>query len=384
MLSKQQVRDRLKTGEIRIGYSFDISASLLIRAEPPETVDPRKQQSFATKSFERSFFGDRLAIRLGPIVLSHTHKRVRGRKNFKNSPYVFDLRETAGAMLIMPDEGLTVSSIENIALGTSTAAIILPRLSLATAGVVTASTYIDPCWDGILQIYIKNSTRHVYELKFGESIAICRFYQVSVSESADELKDVFTKKSHHYALNWGNILDTDHDPQPLRKSPVKDIWYRRLRRTTSTFLREHWGYVIGASIASMVVAFLVGLGAFYEKLNHIRDLEAAITMNKTLTDSLQSELKQLRAKQVSMGEVDVVIPANTTTERTEISLDRAYSPLLIVRVDPGQPDRSVGVQASLFADRQRSENTIVRITATRPAADGNPLPIRVRWIVGSQ
>src|SRR5688572_12543702 len=138
MLSKRQVQQRLESGEIRITYAFDILTSTPSRVEPPETVDPKKPQSLATKIFERNFFCDRFALSLGPIVLSHTHKKIRGRVNYKGRPYAFDLRETDGSILIMPDEGLTVSSIENITLGKSTAAIVLPRLSLATAGLVTA------------------------------------------------------------------------------------------------------------------------------------------------------------------------------------------------------------------------------------------------------
>lgn len=384
MLSKRQVQERLEAGEIRIGYSFDVRDGTLTRSEPAQLVQPRNQDLFSTRLFDRSFFGDRFAIRLGPIVLSHVYKKVGGRKRFKNRPGVFDLRETGGSIWIMPGEGLTVSSIENIALGANTGAIILPRLSLATAGVMATTTYIDPCWDGILQLYIQNSTPHVYELKAGESVAVCRFYQANVSEPAEELRRLFASKSHHYGLNWENILDSDRDPQPLRKNPVRDIWYRRLRRFLTVFVREHWGYVVGASIFSMIVAFLIGLGAFYEKMKRIDDLEVANGKNEELAKSLKAELKQLQDKQVLMGDAEIMIPANSTSQSTEIPLERPYSPLLVALAAGTQADPVVNVRASVELDRQRPENAILRIVATRLGAETNGDSVRIRWIVGSQ
>ena len=384
MLSKQQVQVRLKSGEIRIAYSFDITAASPSRVEPPEAANPLNPQSFATKIFERSFFGDRLAVRLGPIVQSHTYKTIRGRVNFKRRPYVFDLRETDCSIFIMPGEGLTVSSIENILVGRTTAAFILPRLSLATAGIVAAPTYIDPCWDGILQIYINNSTHHVYELKLGESVAICRFYEMPASETADELKSLFAKKSHHYGLNWANILDTEQDPQPLRKAPVKDLLNRRLRRIATVFVREYWGYVVGVGMVGIFCSILIGLGQFHEKLNRINEIDLAAERNKALAETLQAELKQLRVKQVTMGESSIMIPAKSAMESVEVVLERAYSPLLVARAKATQSEPLASLRTALSLDPRIPEHTLLRITAARTSADTNALPILVEWIVGSQ
>jgi dUTPase len=384
MLLQDEIEGRIASGEIRVSYAFDVSQKLPTRLEPAENVDPANQNSLATKAFRSGFFGDRLAIRLGPIVSSHTRKRMKGRVNFNNLSGVFDLRETNGAIRILPNEGMTVSSIEGISLGRHTAAIILPRLSLATAGITLATTYIDPVWDGILQLYLKNTTPNPYELRLGERIAVCRFYSVIGDGGSRVTPEEFAHKSHHYALNWAKILDSDHDPQPLRKRPVAELRRQRITRLTLIWLQQNWAILLGSGVIVALAGLLIGYGRVAERLKHFDDVEKGVKNIQQDVTALSTDVKQMRSRLVSTGEIDTVVPANTPRFSVEIPLDRAWNPADSVWLAIVEGDTSVGLQHALVRDPTHPETSILQISIQPSHKQPTPLHLRLRWLVGSR
>src|SRR4051794_12619265 len=128
MLTEDRLADMMRRGEISLRYHWDP------RQQPPAllpdlAVDPADVDRPATQAFRTNFFGDRLGLTLGPLILSHRYARLRGRKNFQDFPAVFDLRETGDRIVIRSGESLTVNTIEHVTLGGSLAAITLPRLT---------------------------------------------------------------------------------------------------------------------------------------------------------------------------------------------------------------------------------------------------------------
>ena len=385
MTSQSLTADLVTRGEVRISYEFDISTRPVSRLQPPQSVDFSNESSVATKTFLSSFFGDRLGVHLGPLVFSHTYERKRGRVNFKDQKSIFDLRATDGRIAIMPHEGMTVSSIENIALQASTACIILPRLTLATAGLLVCTTYIDPYWEGILQLFIENTTPHPYELSFGERIAICRFYTVLGTPQSPEAQRRFAQKSHHFALNWTKILDSDADPHPLRKKPLKDSWSDRLQRGVINFGQKYWVILIGTgalTVLALVGGWLVSYGSLTERLKDVTDLKTIVKRTEAAASELNATVSRLVEKQVEVGRAEITIQSGDDAGSLDIPLDRTWISSDVAWVDVVEGDPSIHLQHSLLRDSQRSGKTILHIAAQRMNSQPAPSQVGVRWLVG--
>lgn len=383
MTSKQLLSQWIEAGDVGISYAFDVTIATPTRIEPPDPVDFDKPDSPATKAFSESFFGDRLGVRLGPIVFSHSYKKKRDRVNFNNRRNVFDLRETAGKLILMPGEGLTVNSIENIALGSSTAAIVIPRLSLATAGIVTATTYIDPYWQGILQLYIKNTTESAYELKIGERIAVCRFYSILGEPEPEEAQRHFADKSHHFGLNWTKILDTDTDPHPFRKMPTPMVWRGRAKLFGQSAVKV-WGVLIGGSLVTVITGWVITYGKLTERLERFAKLEETLSKVQESATRSADDLKTLRTKQVSMGVAELVIARGATSALVEIPLERPWSRSDVLWVEMVEPDPSTRLKHTIIMNSALPERELLRIEAERSAPETSASRIAVRWLVGSQ
>jgi dUTPase len=217
MLAESRLLELMASGEFRLTYHWDP------RQQPPDqlavpevSADDAAQP--AAQAFRTAFFGDRLGLTLGPLVMSHRYAKLRGRKNFRDMAGVFDLRETDNRIELRPGESVTVNTIENVTLGGSLAAVTLPRLTHATAGLVLSPSYIDPHWQGVLVLHLVNLAGHRLELRFGERIAVTRIYEIAGPPLDDQFRARFAEKSHHFGLSWARVLN-GADPFPLRKGP---------------------------------------------------------------------------------------------------------------------------------------------------------------------
>ena len=384
MFNKNLLKQWVEAGEVRISYAFDIADEIPSRLEPPPLVDFANEDSPATRAFNASYFGDRLGLRLGPIVYSHSYDKKRTRVNFKGRAGVFDLRASAGAIRIMPGEGLTVSSIENIAFGATMAAIVLPRLSLATAGLVVATTYIDPYWEGILQLYIKNTTVNPYELKIGEKIAICRFYNVLGDPEAAEVQAKFAEKSHHYALNWTKILDTDVDPQPLRKRPLSSSVAAHTMRFGKKFILDYWPLLVGGGLIVAIAGWFIAYGKLTARLERLGKFEEKVDRLNDKLAKVEDDARRIAAKQIAIGRTDVIIDAGATKGSVEIPLDRAWSPNDVAWVEELNAEARTPLRFAILPNPARADKELLRIEAERAAAEPKSVRVSVTWLIGPQ
>jgi dUTPase len=223
MLGRIAILDAMSRGDISISYEYDLTGETPSRLDQSAPVIPDDDEALGSRIFQQHFFGDRLGITLGPIVISDSIRKLPGRTLFKGRRNHFNLENSDGNIEIMPGESLTVHSMEYISVSGNSAAYILPRLTLATVGLVVVPTYIDPHWEGILQLYITNLSSHAHSLKLGERVAICRFYQVDRADDSSDIKSQFAQKSHHFGLNWRRILDSDGDVQLRKKRPIRSV-----------------------------------------------------------------------------------------------------------------------------------------------------------------
>lgn len=247
MLSRREIDAAMSTGDIRISYAFvdDVGAAVSIEAVKGDTSSDR-----ASKKFDQNFSGNRLSITLGPLVKSNTHPHVRSRKRFRSHKSVTDLRKTGGKYKVRRGESITVNTNEHVSLGSEYGAISLPRLSLATEGLLLTSSYIDPQWRGILVLQLVNVNSRKITLKIGEKIAATHFYKVNETSLSEADADKFVDKSHHYGLSWDLLLDddSDRDPFPQRKRPEgrfdSDLW---------DFVQPFWQKLTAWGITGLVI-----------------------------------------------------------------------------------------------------------------------------------
>jgi len=380
MFGKNSITDALARGDISISYDFDLSTDIPARLPTAAVVDPHDPDALAMQTFQRHFFGDRLGLTLGPIVVSESIREFPGRVLFKGRAGHFDLRQSNGEIEIMPGEGLAAHSVEYVRLGARTAAYILPRLTLATAGLAVIPTYIDPYWEGILQLYITNLSPHPYRLKFGERIAICRFYGVEGAEESAEIKSQFAKKSHHYGLNWPRILDSDFEVQPRRKHHVPAALYReRLRIKAGQFITK-WHNVSGLAAGAALIAAIFAYAKFESKASQIDSLATQVKALKSDIEGNAGTQKDLDRDFPQGGSLEIRLGADQQRLTQEIPLQRRPAPQAYVWVFPATGNTPIAVTGKIYCGSGMTDCKL-RVTADRSPVSHGVLNAQIKWLI---
>ena len=283
----------IAAGELEIAYAHDCTTPgncvrLSTEAQVTPSLDTARP---ADRMFAGNFFGDRLDVSLGPIAFSHRRREPAGRDRFNGRRGTIDLSASAYKLTIEPGELLTIQTIERVRLGRGLAAVLLPRLTLATAGLQTLTSYVDPGWNGILQVALVNISDKPYELTVGERIAVLRFYEVSSPVSQEEVAK-FAEKSHHYGLTWEGILDKGKDPMPFRKLPVERWDVRRIRAS----LQGAGRLVVGSFGLVAVLGALMWLGARNAELQDALSLRDEVEAAARINQGLVAELEAVEAR----------------------------------------------------------------------------------------
>lgn len=285
MMSQKEVEKRILSGDIGISYSFLEKDGKLAFEKEEYRVRPESADD-AYKMFKDQYFGDRLRITLGPIVRTYSKKHIKKRVKFKSFAGCFDIRESENTLTIYPGETLHVASNERVVLNEKVGAILLPRLSLVDAGIIYVPSYIDPCWNGLLQAVITNVSREQIKIRAGEAIAICKFHPIF----GDHLKidgAAFASKSHHYGHCWRKIIEGDVDPFPVRKKPSPQNGFEWLVSFISTVWTNERSKLLTFTGLTAVILFLVmfifslgskytELESRYKKIDRIDDLDQRI------------------------------------------------------------------------------------------------------------
>ncbi len=270
VLNETALEDAIRGGRLRVTYAFDPDDAQFTLIDPPAQVQPEDENAIGTRIFRTRVFADRLGLSVGPLLMSHSYGWRRDRKRHKSEWGIFDLRKTAGVVLVRPGESVTVNTVESLRLGPDICAFILPRLSLATAGLVVSTTYVDAYWDGILVVNVVNTGKRPIQLRVGEAFAQAFFLNVAGTELPPTVQTRFSQKSHHYSLGWKSVLNSDRSAIPLRKSVAPGL-FRRHDWTALHILRR-----VGAPLAAfgVTVAALVGALLYIGELRaNLNDLE---------------------------------------------------------------------------------------------------------------
>lgn len=372
MLTRGDVLALVGSGELEVAYAFDCTTEGTCVRLPQEAVVTSALDTAqpADRMFAASFFGDRLDLSLGPVVLSHRRTQPGDRTRFKGRKGTIDLTESSNRILVEPGELLTVHSIERIRLGGQTAALLLPRLTLATAGLRVTSSYIDPGWDGILQLSLANDSPRPYELRLGERIAVCRFYLVS-SPVTEEHMQLFPQKSHHFGLTWARVLDTDDDPVPLRKQPVA----RRDLAHIWSQVRGYWKYVAGAVGVVAIITGLMWVGGKSADLSRALSLADKVDSQQTDLAAADAQLDELEDRLPNAGSTTLEFAQNDLTAFETLAIESSVpNPVVLVSVG------SQEVTAAATVKSQASGLLTVEVSARRSTAD-QPLTVLLSYAV---
>lgn len=373
-MNEGAVREAVLQGRMTITYAFDP------HQQPPTLIDPAavvqlgSPEATGTRIFNSRLFADRLGLSVGPVVLSHTYGWKRHRKRFKQRWGQFDLRESGGAIALQPGESVTINTIESIRLGSDVCALVVPRLALATAGLVVTTSYVDAYWDGLLVLNVVNTGGRPVELRFGEAFAQAFFFKLQGPHLSHEVQARFVAKSHHYGMTWTSILGSDRDPIPLRKHPQYGL-FRRYDWTMAALWKRAVSALAFVGIPVMVlVTALIMLGRLQDRLDQLSSVQQS-------QSAIASDIAELRTEARNdpvSGRSTAIIKAGETTAQTTSDLPPMTDSDRVALATLVPSDPQVSADARIVGTRGASSLLITIRTAD---ATRNDRSFDVVWAV---
>jgi len=375
MLSHTKIEQRVRDGEIRIAYSFlpnDKGEVLFV--DPDAPVDLDKPDSAATRFFQSRLFSDRLGVTLGPVVRSHSPLAGLKRPKFRGLPDTTDIRDSAGVLALQPFETVSVASNEHITLGGKTAAMIIPRITNADAGIILAPTYIDAYWSGTLQMVLTNATQHIQHLRLIEPIAQCFFFALG-SAVDPAFKQRFPSKSHHFGQNWHKVLREDGDPFPRRKrlghtpGPIP-----RARLAVIRFWEENRSWVVALGLVGAVVTAAVGYGRIAQQISTLAKDGETVAQHTHRLQSLEDRIPL-------SGIQRTAIPTGRVFHSLDFTIDRPLSASTTIWVEAYAPAAPDATAVGSLSTGTNSRQTSVHLTVTIPSTQPADTPVEIHWML---
>ncbi|WP_082383533.1 hypothetical protein [Frigoribacterium sp. RIT-PI-h] len=367
MLSKTEVEQAIRRGEIRLTYTSGLE-NISETEYMTNGVDPGQVDSLAGKAFGQNFSGNRLSLTLGPLVYSHNYKRKWGRKKYKDTPRVFDLRSSKNTVIVQPGESMTVNTAEEVEFDKHIGGLTFPRLTHATAGLVLSASYIDPLWSGLLVLELANLSDSPIELRIGEKIGALHFYRVDNTSLSQNDKDVFQSKSHHFGLTWQGILRDGREPFPFKKRPSPANTLRQVR----TWATAHLPTIItgGFVLALFTGTFWLGQTS--------QDVAEALRASETVP-SLEARVEKVEKSQPLAGTITVVIPAGQTTATANQELETGNrKSTILTSLNQGYADVEARANVSSGTEPSRTK---ISVQLTVPEASLLDRPVPVNFVI---
>jgi deoxycytidine triphosphate deaminase len=319
MLGFDAVLAEIRSGKIRLTYAFDPDQFSIIVPKDGVATGNDPPETRGDEILRANLFGDRLGLSLGPVVYSHSYAARADRTNFRALEHNFDLRDNANAITILPGESLVISTLERIALDGQLAATVLPRLTLATAGLLLAPSYVDPHWDGILLLHLHNVSSKSYTLRVGERIGICRFHRLEghVTHTPQD----FAAKSHHYGITWEMVLRGEKLPYPFKKTPQPSVSMAQRVRTWWSWANEARQLLGGATLLGLCALALIQYGRMSYQIEHLDGVVSGVPALEQSVDDLHREQADARSRGALSGIESVAFPVGVHSVSTLVPLD---------------------------------------------------------------
>jgi deoxycytidine triphosphate deaminase len=363
VLSDIDIAAAITRGEFQIAYSFlpDGDGRFVRQQRSMRTDRDQAAEEFLRDHSIRS----RIALTLGPLVKLVSHD-TRGKRSqrFAGHSGVIDLRSCRGGWLLMPSQSVVVFTNEQVKLCPALVGLIIGRVSSYNNGLVTATSYLDSGWEGLVKLHLINTSRRPVRLQLGMEIG--RLLLFSTPTGSLDASEV-SKQSVHYGFTWPRILDDEIDPFPQAFAP-RIVRVRAGLIQANDFLQRY------AGIGLLALAISLGLGAVnvYGKITSALELEKQVR-------TLDSTVTALHSSVPISGTVSIRIPRGTGegVERVKLPSAVAYKGASsVVWTNP----RTRGVVTTTAIANDPDGNLVVAITAAMPnAAKGDTL-VNVDWL----
>lgn len=193
--------------------------------------------------------GHKIRLHVGFLLRTLSDKRWLNPKILYNKrDGIIDLRKLEDHKYVMqPKESVILFTNEAIALGSDYFGLLLSRVSFEETGLIISQSYIDPNWEGVLQLVVTNNSETPQILQ--EHCEIANLVLLKMEQRAEETTQ---KRNDHYGITWETICNNPNYPkwQDRKRSLVL-----RMRHT----IRTYWliftgiGVVGGCAIVYQII-----------------------------------------------------------------------------------------------------------------------------------
>lgn len=171
----------------------------------------------------------KIRLHVGFLLRTLSDKRwVNPKSLYNKRDGIIDLRQLEGhKYLLHPGESVLLYTNEAVTLGPGYFGLLLSRVSLEETGLIASQSYIDPNWEGVLQIVVTNNSETPRLLQ--EHCEIANLVLFKMEQEADE---TIQKKNDHYGVTWETISDNPDFPKWKDR---KRTWWVKFKHVIRTY-----------------------------------------------------------------------------------------------------------------------------------------------------
>lgn len=225
VLNNEGIKNALKSGKLSITeYTWDNKV---------------KAKSYNSSQLRG---GHKIRLHVGFLVRTLSDNRwLNPRVLFNKRDGIIDLRKLSDRQYeLQPKESVILFTNEVIKMGAEYFGVILSRVSLEETGIVVSQSYIDPNWEGVLQLIVTNNSETPKLLQEHCEIANLFIFKMEQPAKATQLN-----KNDHYAVTWVTISE---NPMYPKWQDRKRTWFVKVRHC----IRTYWYVVTGMGILSLL------------------------------------------------------------------------------------------------------------------------------------
>jgi len=247
--------------------------------------------------------------------------------------------------------------------------------------------YIDPFWDGTLQMILTNSTSSTQRIRLLETIAQCFFFDLATPADA-RFREEFPRKSHHFGQTWRKVLDEDAEPFPQKKRQHGTLsGVQRVRAVAAGLWLVHGGWIKGLGLTALVATALFESGRMSSRVAELESFKRDTSdilplLGKDASyglPGLKQSLDDLRARLPISGTRAVSVPAGATRGEVEFRVQKNLTASRTLWVQPEAPNDDA--VARVLIDSISGDQVDLRITVAIPSPAKQKSSVNVRWLL---
>lgn len=243
VLSNEGIIAALKSGKIRITtYQWD--------------------NRLISKKFNPSELkgGHKIRLHVGFLVRTLSDKRwINPKVLYNKRDGIVDLRKLEEhKYALQPKESVIIFTNEVVKLGADYFGLLLSRVSLEETGLIVSQSYIDPNWEGVLQLVVTNNSETPKLLQ-----EHCEIANLVLFKMDQPVKERSQKRNDHYAVTWKTICD---NPMYPKWQDRKRSLFFRIKHTIRTywFIFTSLGILGGIPLVYETISLILNILKFFK------------------------------------------------------------------------------------------------------------------------